>query len=341
METIVASEDRDEEEANDSTPAPVPVRELNIADRSYCVDTAFSSVGGPDFNPIAAMNMDEGSARSLLTPLLSQWQSPPRNFRHSQSCSPRVLLTCVSLACIMLAVFCVHLTHRPARTKPPATDNRLSAFQACASQLSPRIQCPDSPKCKDVQGFFMKQAELIEIKEDACSWNSDFGLLLSLILIRDSLALGDPSWHPVSPLERAKDVCRWKRIKCDAHGVVELGLSHDALLTGTLPTELGGLIDLQKLVLFSNQNLGGTIPSQIGMLSKMTSIQLHQSSISGEIPSEIASLKNLTELLLDGTELSGTMPADICAMTKTGLLQPPHVSCYSVACTCCKCRNGI
>ena len=52
-----------------------------------------------------------------------------------------------------------------------------------------------------------------------------------------------------------------------------------------------------ELVLFNNQ-LTGSIPPEIGNLINLTELVLFENQLTGSIPSEIGNLTNLTELLL-------------------------------------------
>ena len=84
----------------------------------------------------------------------------------------------------------------------------------------------------------------------------------------------------------------------------------DSFLTGEIPTELGSLSNLQSLNLSGNQ-LIGEIPSELASLSNLQSLNLSGNQLSGEIPSELASLANLQELYLSGNQLTGCLPAGL------------------------------
>ncbi|MBC6473766.1 MAG: putative Ig domain-containing protein [Hormoscilla sp. GM102CHS1] len=88
-----------------------------------------------------------------------------------------------------------------------------------------------------------------------------------------------------------------------------LGLASSDL-SGTLPSELGSLSNLQYLYL-DNSSLSGEIPSELGSLSNLRNLWLHGNSLSGTISSELGSLSNLRNLWLHGNSLSGTLPESI------------------------------
>jgi len=64
----------------------------------------------------------------------------------------------------------------------------------------------------------------------------------------------------------------------------------------------------------NDNNLGGTIPLQIGDLKNLTHLGLSGNSLNGEVPSEIAQLENVLNLILFNNELSG-LP-DLSALKK-------------------------
>lgn len=60
-----------------------------------------------------------------------------------------------------------------------------------------------------------------------------------------------------------------------------------------------------------NNNLDGTLPSDIGVLGGLTDLYLHENKIKGSIPSEITNLVELRYLDLHQNQLSSTIPPSI------------------------------
>ena len=81
----------------------------------------------------------------------------------------------------------------------------------------------------------------------------------------------------------------------------EINLSNQAL-EGNIPSEIGELINLEKLYLNDN-NLTGSIPSEIGNLIFLERLYLNNNQITGPIPSEIEYLTNLERLYLNDNQL--------------------------------------
>ncbi|GMP49950.1 hypothetical protein CsSME_00016756 [Camellia sinensis var. sinensis] len=81
-------------------------------------------------------------------------------------------------------------------------------------------------------------------------------------------------------------------------------------LTGSIPEEIGTLSKLTDLYL-SRNNLEGLIPSSIGQLTNLTHLDLSSNRLSGPIPSSIGQLTNLTYLNLFSNQLNGSIPPEI------------------------------
>ena len=64
---------------------------------------------------------------------------------------------------------------------------------------------------------------------------------------------------------------------------------NDNQLIGTIPSELGQLTDVERLSLNNNQ-LSGAIPSELGQLSNLVRLYLNENQLSGALPSELGQL---------------------------------------------------
>eukprot|EP00980_Cylindrotheca_fusiformis_P003871 scaffold858_cov123-Cylindrotheca_fusiformis.AAC.47 len=84
-------------------------------------------------------------------------------------------------------------------------------------------------------------------------------------------------------------------------------------LSGSIPSELGILTQLTYLSLRDN-NLGGTIPSELGLLTNLVYLNFHVNSLSGIIPNEYGSLSGLTTLHMHDNVLTGTLPTELGTM---------------------------
>lgn len=96
-------------------------------------------------------------------------------------------------------------------------------------------------------------------------------------------------------------------------------LKKKGYLKGTIPTEIGNLTKLEYFFSIIN-DLTGSIPTEIGHIKSLSALVLLNNKISGEIPSEIGNLKGLVSLLLDSNNLKGKIPTEIANLSNlTGL----------------------
>jgi len=121
-----------------------------------------------------------------------------------------------------------------------------------------------------------------------------------------------------TPPPSAQEVATWHGITVEGSRVTEIKLNNNNL-TGTIPSELGGLSSLQHLNLINN-SLTGTIPSELGGLSSLTKLRLHNNDLTGTIPTELSELANLQILGLSANALTGTIPSQLGNLSSlTGL----------------------
>ena len=81
-------------------------------------------------------------------------------------------------------------------------------------------------------------------------------------------------------------------------------------LNGTIPTDIQNLTELTVLDLSVN-NLTGEIPKEIGDLSNIIELYLHRNKLNGTIPQELGKLGNLTHLWLYSNELEKEIPKEL------------------------------
>ena len=123
-------------------------------------------------------------------------------------------------------------------------------------------------------------------------------------------ATGGANWKDRSNWLSNEPLSKWHGVETDESGrVTKLNLGENQL-RGTIPTQLGGLANLQTLSLWGNR-LNGTIPAELGGLANLHTLDLAGNQLSGIIPAELAGLANLRELNLSGNQLSGAIPPEL------------------------------
>ncbi|XP_064962747.1 MDIS1-interacting receptor like kinase 2-like [Musa acuminata AAA Group] len=94
----------------------------------------------------------------------------------------------------------------------------------------------------------------------------------------------------------------------------DLRLSEN-LLTGTIPSSLGNLTNLEILYISMNE-LSGPIPPVLGRLSMLKSLSLSFNQLSGTIPHALGNLLSLEDLLVSKNQLSGLVPPSFGNLTR-------------------------
>ena len=99
----------------------------------------------------------------------------------------------------------------------------------------------------------------------------------------------------------------WRGVGTNTDGrVANLDLRWNGLL-GTIPPELGGLAELDTLILFANR-LSGPIPPELGNLAEARLVVLAANALSGPIPPELGGLASVEELHLNANGLTSAPP---------------------------------
>ncbi|KAM7465249.1 hypothetical protein LguiB_012811 [Lonicera macranthoides] len=127
---------------------------------------------------------------------------------------------------------------------------------------------------------------------------------------RESEAIAAIPWW--ANMSRSTSHCNWDGIGCNEAGSVT------SISCPGYPYNFDGEVGMDELNLPSFQNLQilylydcglkGTIPYEIGMLSKLTRLHLSDNSLSGNLPSSLANLTSLTYLSIYNNSMNGSIP---------------------------------
>ena len=89
-------------------------------------------------------------------------------------------------------------------------------------------------------------------------------------------------------------------------------------------------------------DLRGNIPTEVGLMTSLTTLHLSYTNLSGPIPTELGLLSNLNNIEMHDTRMVGTMPGEICALGVTELTADctpvgagPEVACSFDCCSEC------
>ncbi|WP_430817784.1 T9SS type A sorting domain-containing protein [Carboxylicivirga sp. RSCT41] len=111
------------------------------------------------------------------------------------------------------------------------------------------------------------------------------------------------NWESNTNWNTSTPVSEWFGITVVNNHVTKIDLPSN-FLKGTLPSEIGNLIMLESLNLWIN-NLTGSIPEEIGNLINLTELFLDTNEFTGQIPASLSNLTLMTNFWLDDNQLSG------------------------------------
>ncbi len=132
----------------------------------------------------------------------------------------------------------------------------------------------------------------------------------ALLAVRDTLAQTTTlNWSTDTP------ITNWDGITLQGNPVRVARLNiRGAGLGGSVPAELGRLSRLTYLNL-RNNGLSGSLPTELGNLTNLRYLGLNNNKLSGPIP-DLRNLTNLEQLYLSNNDLSGTLPDWLGSLTK-------------------------
>ncbi len=110
----------------------------------------------------------------------------------------------------------------------------------------------------------------------------------------------------------------WYGITTNIDGRVSSMIIQDNNLTGTLPSEIGDLSDLVTLDLYLS-DIGGSIPSEIGNLTSLTFMDL-LGEFTGSIPDAIGDMSAMEVMRISSPYLTGAIPSSLGNLTNLTFL---------------------
>lgn len=121
------------------------------------------------------------------------------------------------------------------------------------------------------------------------------------------------SWSMESPIDNTKDMYTFG-ITCNAYSRAETIMMPDNNLVGSLPSELGLLTALDLVALNHNQ-ISGSIPDAYQSLKYLEGFELQYNKLTGTLPSFLGDdMKQLRVLSLSNNKLQGQLPSSMSKM---------------------------
>ncbi len=104
-------------------------------------------------------------------------------------------------------------------------------------------------------------------------------------------------------------------LKDTLRGTAILNWSSGLAITRWTGVQLGGSPRRVVSVKLQNRGLNGSIPAEIGRLSKLQHLWLYNNTLTGSLPSELGNLADLETLMLSNNRLSGQIPETLNNLT--------------------------
>ncbi|OUM60066.1 hypothetical protein PIROE2DRAFT_14258 [Piromyces sp. E2] len=144
-----------------------------------------------------------------------------------------------------------------------------------------------------IEGIFARNLPLVKRDDDECNFVNS--------LLKN---------------EASNNCCDGKKVICENNYIVKIALSKFDIRNATLPSSVG--ISMPMLKTFAD--LKGSIPEDIGNLMNLEELELFDNKLTGPIPDSLGKLSNLNRLILNKNQLSGPIPSTIGDLKSLTLL---------------------
>jgi hypothetical protein len=107
-------------------------------------------------------------------------------------------------------------------------------------------------------------------------------------------------------------------------------------MKGTIPADLGILTALTSFDFSNNNALTGTLPASIGQWTTLTDFRVNGNALTRTIPASIGNWSQIQFALFHFNQITGTMPNGICPFINPANGERLLADCASkITCTCC------
>jgi len=129
---------------------------------------------------------------------------------------------------------------------------------------------------------------------------------------------GANTWVNTDEWLTSTSICEWYTSgsdPCNEEGILtDIDLKRNGL-EGELPAdEIAMLAPHLKVLDVSGNNLQGTIPTTLGLLTNLNILFIDGNQYEGTIPSELGDLESMEKIYLNDNDLVGSIPDELCAL---------------------------
>ena len=147
------------------------------------------------------------------------------------------------------------------------------------------------------------------VQDETVSTHPDYAALEALFLATDG-----KNWINTTGWLTDPVISNWHGVFVDGTDRVWALNLLDNNLAGSLPSEIGDFASLQYLDVSGN-NIEGEIPSELGSLSNLQELYIENNRIEGNIPSSIGGLSNLLYFWMYSNDLNGSIPSQVGSLS--------------------------
>jgi hypothetical protein len=238
-----------------------------------------------------------------------------------QGDNPEVACSCCTQCCNSEGLECAEVSN-PHALAPDVVNARLTKLRELLEPISGQQVLDDSSTDQHKAIMWMAQSDPMPQNLDSMIPEL---VIQRYVMILFFFATNGGGWKNNNGWLGETSVCGWDGVYCnDRELVTTFDLSNNNL-RGRLISEIGELgSNLAHLLIHSNDLLSGSIPSELGMLSRLERIVMHDNTLSGFLPTTIGGLPILVELDLSHNNLSGPIPSEIGLLPEAEYISLGH-----------------
>jgi len=218
-------------------------------------------------------------------------------------------------------------THFPTEAEDDSTEGPCDMNNADREEGIRRVIELVSPQSLGEEGLAQAQALAWIISEDGLFLCPDsLNLIQRYAVATIAYATDYENWNDSGNILRPVNECEWKgtdvdsfNIICNRQNVVTNLDIDENNAGGFLPAEIGLLTGLSVINMDDNQ-IGGSIPPSIGDLSRLRVLDLDSNRLTGVLPRELFLLP-LETLDLNTNNLEGTIPSEVGNLSSVTFVQ--------------------
>ncbi|UZR92287.1 leucine-rich repeat domain-containing protein [Chondrinema litorale] len=128
-------------------------------------------------------------------------------------------------------------------------------------------------------------------------------------------SLGGNAWPNSTGWNSEASLDQWYGVTTNDNGCVIKLILNNNNLSGTIPTEIGNFSNIVEID-FGKNSISGSVPAAFGNLTTLEILWLNENDLTGQIPGGFFGMSNLTNLYLFSNNFTPPMPNQLNQLTK-------------------------